>query len=85
MSDTLVSLIRTYVPVGVGAFFSWLLTLGVDVDATTQAGLVTALTGVVISVYYTLARLLEKKWPFFGLLLGSSKEPSYEVKGKHEA
>lgn len=85
MSDTLVSLIRTYVPVGVGAFFAWLVTLGVEVDAATQAGLVTALTGVVIAAYYTVVRLLERKWPFLGVLLGSTKAPSYEDKGKHEA
>ena len=77
MTDTVLSLIRTYVPVAVGSFISWLVTLGVVLDPTAEAGLITALTGLLIAVYYTVARLLEKKWPFFGFLLGSKKQPEY--------
>lgn len=77
MSDVLVSLIRTYVPIGVGAFIAWLVTLGVEVDATAQAGLVTGLTAVITAAYYTLVRLLEKRFPWLGVLLGSTKQPEY--------
>jgi uncharacterized membrane protein (DUF441 family) len=77
MSDFFVSLIRTWVPVGVGAVVAWLLTRGVVVDPETQAGVVIALTGVTQAVYYALARLLEKKWPVFGVLLGTRNTPTY--------
>lgn len=70
------SLIRTYVPVAVGAFIAWLVTLGVALDPATEAGLTTALTGVVIAAYYTVVRLLEKRWPFLSVLLGSSQMPA---------
>lgn len=82
MSDAITGLIRTWVPVGVGAFISWLLTLGVELDANTEAGLITSLTALVIAVYYTVAFLLSKKWPVFGVLLGSTKQPSYAKKNE---
>jgi len=85
MSDTLVSLIRTYVPVVVGAFVSWLLTLGIEIDAAAQTGLVTGLTAVVTAAYYTIVRLLEKRWPWFGVLLGTTKQPTYDDGPKHAA
>jgi len=80
MSDAITGLIRTWVPVGVGAFLAWLVTLGVELDANTEAGLITSLTGLAIAVYYTVAFLLSKKWPVFGVLLGSTKQPTYTKK-----
>lgn len=77
MNDTITSLIRTYVPIGVGAFIAWLVTLGIEVSAEAQTGLVVALTGLVTAIYYTVARALEKKVPWLGVLLGSAKQPEY--------
>ena len=85
MGDTLVSFIRTYVPLAAGSFIAWLLTMGVVLEPTTEASLAVGLTGVVIAAYYALARLLERKWPFFGVLLGSVKQPTYREVGKHVA
>lgn len=77
MSDTIVSLIRTWVPIAVGAAVSWLARkLGWVTPDT--AALATAFTGLVIAAYYALARWLEKKWTGFGFLLGIPKEPAYE-------
>lgn len=76
MNTLILSLIRTYVPVVVGAFIAWLISLGVTLDASTEAGLVTALTGILIAVYYTLARLLERKWPALSVLLGTTQIPA---------
>lgn len=82
MSDFATSLIRTYVPIAVGALASYLLTAGIEIDANAQLGLVTFITAVLQGVYYLVARLLERKMPSIGgLLLGSSKKPEYtEVK-----
>lgn len=77
MTNTVLSLVRTYVPVAVGALAAWLLSLGVDLSAEAQTGLTVFLTGLIIAVYYTVARLLEKRWPAFGFLLGSTKQPEY--------
>lgn len=78
MTNFVLSLIRTYVPIAVGAVVAWLVTLGVEVDVNTQAGLVVALTGVLQAVYYTVVRLLEKKFPKVGVLLGSATTPTYK-------
>lgn len=76
MNDTIVSLIRTYVPIVVGAVIAWICRkLGIVEPDTTA--LATAFTVVVIALYYGLARLLEKRWPSFGVLLGVPKEPNY--------
>lgn len=77
MNDFITSLIRTYVPIAVGAVASYFLTLGVELDANAQLGLVTFLTAVLQGVYYLLARLLEQRFPQFGFLLGSTKKPEY--------
>lgn len=76
MNTLIPSLIRTYVPVVVGSLVAWLISLGVAVDTSLQVGLVTALTGILIAVYYTVVRVLERKWPALSVLLGSSQIPA---------
>ena len=81
MNNFITSQIRTYVPIAVGAIVAYLLTLGIELDADTQAGLIVTLTGVLQAVYYFIARALERKFPQLSVLLGSSKQPIYkEVK-----
>lgn len=76
--DFVIAQIRTYVPVGVGAFITWLLSLGIDVGAQAQVGLVTFGTALTTGVYFTAASAAQRKWPIVGaVLLGSSKAPSY--------
>lgn len=70
------SLIRTYTPTAVGALLAWLTTLGIEVDGTAGAGLITGLTAVFIALYYTLARLIEQRLPKAGkVMLLSGKQP----------
>ena len=73
MNDTLVSLIRTWVPVVVGTALAYLSRHGLDIKVDPFAA-----TAIVVSIYYAVARALEKRWPFFGWLLGTPKEPAYE-------
>ena len=77
MSDTITSLIRTYVPIVVGSLISWLVTKNIAVDEATATALVTAFTGLMIGIYYTVVRVLEKRFPWLGVLLGSRKQPEY--------
>jgi hypothetical protein len=78
MSDLVLSYIRTYVPIGVGAALSWLaVKYGIVLDEQISTELTVGLTAVVVAGYYSLVRALETRWPWFGKLLGSSKKPAY--------
>ncbi len=79
MNDYLLSLVRTWVPIAVGAVLSWLaVKYGVVVPEDISTELTAGLTGVVTAVYYALVRALERRWPKVGsLLLGSKQKPVY--------
>ena len=75
--DFVISLKRTIVPIIVGWILAQLLRLGIDIDATF---LVPFFNELVIAIYYVLARIIEQRWPGVAIvLLGSSKQPQYEV------
>ncbi|MFI6516553.1 hypothetical protein ACIBF1_13425 [Spirillospora sp. NPDC050679] len=70
MDDYVVSLIRTWVPVAIGALVTWLATeTGIVLDESTSAPLTVAAVGIVTAVYYALARLVEQRWPAVGRIL----------------
>lgn len=71
----LASLIRTIVPVVVGALGTWLIRIGVHVD---DAALTEVVTAALSAAYYVLARLLEHRWPRLGVLLGVPRQPTYK-------
>lgn len=81
MNDFLTSLIRTWVPVGIGAFISWLATnYDVIVPEDASSSLVVGVVALVTAVYYALARAIEKAYPMLGRLLvglGAGKAPEY--------
>lgn len=74
LTDTVISWIRTTVPVIVGALVAWLQPLGIELDTV---GAITVATIFFTSVYYAGARLLEQKYPQFGWLLGVPRAPKY--------
>lgn len=77
MTNFVISLIRTYVPVGVGAAIAWLAARGLNLDPSVAVGATAALTGVLTAGYYTLVRILEAKFPWLGVLIGHPAKPSY--------
>ncbi|WP_019871391.1 hypothetical protein [Salinispora oceanensis] len=80
VNDFLISFIRTAVPVAVGAVLAWLASkTGIVLDADSSASLTAGVVAVVVAVYYALARVLEIRWPWLGLLLGRRAKPVYEV------
>ena len=84
LNDQIVSLIRTVVPVAVGAFLTWLTTeLGVGVAEDAGTALTVGLVGLFTALYYTLARVLEQRWPWLGVLLGSRRQPTYGQPNNH--
>ena len=74
-SNLVPSLIRTYVPVGVGAVVSWLAVKGFSVDPNMQVAVTAILTAVLTSLYFTGVRMLEVKFPAMSILLGTRKQP----------
>ncbi|HWT40288.1 MAG TPA: hypothetical protein VN081_03380 [Dongiaceae bacterium] len=77
MSDFIISIIRTYVPILVGGLAAWLSLKGISLDSSTILALGTGLGGVFAALYYAVVRLLEKKFPQLGILIGSPKQPNY--------
>lgn len=71
------SLIRTYVPIAMGALFSWLLLHDVELPAEAQVMLIGGTTALLQAAYYALARLIEMRWPSWGWLLGRPTAPEY--------
>jgi hypothetical protein len=63
------NLIRTYVPVVVGAVVAWLTARGIHVNAGTTSQAIIAMTAVFTSAYYTIARVVEEKFPGLGAVL----------------
>lgn len=76
MTDFVISLIRTWVPIGVGAFLAWLFEFGLDLYSV-EGELTVAITGVLAAVYYFAVRVAAEKWPAVGVLLGYNKAPAY--------
>lgn len=76
--DLLASLIRTIVPVIVGALIAAAARAGLDLDADQLAGLLEAL---VVGGYYTLVRAAETRWPALGWFLGLPAQPHYQRPG----
>ena len=69
--------IRTYVPVYVAAFVTWLSdTIGVhEVDSAAASAVAVS---IVLTVYYGAVKLIEGRWPAAGKLLGRAKAPTYQ-------
>jgi hypothetical protein len=75
MTDLRASLIRTIVPMVVGAIVSFCALHGLVIPA---AGLTELVTALVSAAYYAGVRFLETKVsPKFGLLLGTKAKPVY--------
>ena len=84
MSDYLISLIRTGVPVVVGAVVAWLAARGLNVPADAQVQVTAGLTTVLTFAYYAAVRAAEKRWPAAGVLLGHTAQPVYIRPGRPE-
>lgn len=72
------SVIRTGVPLLVGAAVSFAAAKGIHVSPDTEAQLVVLLGAAAGGVYHWLVRLLEERWPRCGWLLGMAKTPDYQ-------
>lgn len=87
LSALVLSVIRTGVPALVGALAAWLLaTFGVQLPDEVLVEAVAAGTAVLATLYYIAARVVERRWPSWSWLLGSTQQPTrYEhpAPGRH--
>lgn len=73
------SLVRTYVPIGVGVVAGAIAAqLGVELGGATVEATAVGLTGFTGAAWYGLARLVEAKVPALGFLIGAPGEPVYD-------
>jgi hypothetical protein len=70
------SLIRTWVPLLVSFLVSWLLTLGIEVNEESRGLLVSAVSSLIGGAYYFVVRILERRFAWATVLLGSSVQPT---------
>ncbi len=75
------SLVRTLVPIIVGAVLGWFVSNNIALDPEFELSLTVAITGAFQGVYYVAVRLFETYVsPRFGWLLGLAKTPKYTPK-----
>lgn len=77
MGNFVTSLIRTYVPIAVGAVIAWLAARGIDIDPAHADGLVAFLAALFSGLYYSIVRWLEQRFPQIGWLLGYARQVKY--------
>lgn len=76
--DLLASIVRTVVPVAMGAVLTYLATKNITLDETFQANLRYLLEILITGAYYAIVRAFEHYVsPKFGWLLGLAKAPNY--------
>ncbi len=87
MTTYVTSLIRTVVPIIIG----WLLSLPIVPPLLDALGVTTerastvlsaAFTAALSAIWYAAVRLLEKRWPSLGVLLGVPVTPTYDQPAK---
>jgi hypothetical protein len=75
------SIVRTIVPIAVGAVVSFFIAQGIELDPEFEGALFLVLTGAFQGLYYIAVRLFETYVsPKFGWLLGLAKAPEYTSK-----
>lgn len=72
--EVLKPLIRTGVLSAVGAVAAFFASQGVELSGETRTALVAGLTGLLGSLYYLVARVLERRYPHLGRLLGAKAD-----------
>lgn len=82
MNSLIIQIIRSSVPVGVGAGITWLISIGLTIPEDVAANTSIALVALISSLYYIAVAALEKKIPAFGWLLGVARNPVYPAQGE---
>lgn len=71
------SIVRTVVPIVVGAVVGWFVAAGIPLDPEFEVALTSVLTAAFSALYYVVVRILEVHvTPKLGWLLGYAKQPT---------
>ena len=80
MHDYVLSVIRTYVPIAVGSFLTFLaVRFGLEFPADLEDELSIAMVAVVSGLYFAAVRALERRWPWLGWFIGAPRQPTYRA------
>ncbi len=78
--DYLIFLVRTAGPAAVGALLAWLASqAGIVLDTDSSTALTAGVVALAMAGHYVLVRVVEVRWPWLGVLLGTPATPRYEV------
>lgn len=80
MTDKVISLIRTYVPIWTAAALVWLASaLDIVIPEEGATGVILVVVAVAQGLWYALIRWLEPRLPSWlrVVLIGSTKQPAY--------
>lgn len=79
MKNLFDSLVRTFVPIIVGAVVGFFVSAGIELDPEFELSMTAAITSAASMLWYTLVRLFEVYVsPKFGWLLGAASQPEYD-------
>ena len=78
MSNFIIAVIRTVIPILVGWAVGLLAAINIPVEPEVQAGLVVSLSALTASLYFIGVAWLARRWSWFGWLLGVARNPVYE-------
>lgn len=82
MSNFIIAVIRTVIPIIIGWVVGLLAAINIPVDPEIQAGLILSVSTLTASLYYVAVAWLERKWAWFGWLLGVARNPIYAPPAK---
>lgn len=77
ISDFVLSLIRTYLPIAVGSALVWAAAqTDIVIEPDSANGVIAVAVALVSGAYYLVARWLEGRWPWLSILLGTPPKVS---------
>jgi hypothetical protein len=84
MSNFITAVIRSLVPIVVGWIVGLLAAINTRVEPEIQTALILSVSTLAASLYYVTVAWLERKYAWFGWLLGIARKPVYNS-GDHVA
>ena len=85
MSNFFIQVIRSLVPIVVSFIVGLLAAVSIQLPAEVTAGLSLSLGTLAGSLYYIGVAWLERKWSWFGWLLGVARNPIYGPREERSA
>ncbi|MEB0001594.1 hypothetical protein QN345_00445 [Cryobacterium sp. 10I1] len=85
MSNFFIAIIRSLIPIIVGWIVGLLVSVNVHLDPSIAEGAIASASALSASLYYLGVVWLERKYSWFGWLLGVARNPVYAAAPRHSA